>query len=282
MTVDCPKELREHYHARRVIPFIGAGVSISVKWLDPATGMERTGPSWFELVSEAARLLGFDDPELLRVRGTDLQILEYFRIVHNSFAPLTNWLYTAMQPPEVALRNSVIHHQLAALKLCRLFYTTNYDNFIERAFSLNGRQYRRIAVEANIVADTDPLSCEVVKFHGDWDSPERMVLSESQYEERLNLRSVMDYRLRADLLGRVVLFLGYSFHDWNVSYLFRVFNEQFEGLPLPFSGRRGYITVANPSDFERNLFSARNIEVIPVEGESQAEDIASLLSQMRS
>ncbi len=74
---------------------------------------------------------------------------------------------------------------------------------------------------------------EIVKFHGDLSNPERMVLSESDYERRLKLAEVEDQRLLSDVLGRAILFfLGYSFRDWNVSYLFRIVNDQF-GPPLP-------------------------------------------------
>lgn len=92
-------ELREQYWQGRLIPFIGAGVSASVRWIQD--GVEKRGPSWSEMVDQAARDLGFDDPDLLRVRGTDLQILEYFRIKnHGQLSKLTNWLYAEMRPSD--------------------------------------------------------------------------------------------------------------------------------------------------------------------------------------
>jgi SIR2-like domain len=282
MAVVCPDELRDVYFSRRLIPFIGAGVSMSVSWQDHPGGDTKRGPSWSELVSEAARKLGFSDPALLRVRGTDLQILEYFRLKKSGFYALTNWLYAEMRPPDDALRRSVIHEKLAGLTRCNLFYTTNYDDFIERSLQLWGRTPRRVAVEADMARDqlATPV-CEVVKFHGDFEYPQHMVLSESDYETRLTLESAMDFRLRADLLGRQALFLGYSFRDANVSYLFRRVNTIFQRLPGSPTGRRGYITVADPSDFEIELFRARNLEVIPIDGREQAEEIASLLEAMK-
>lgn len=277
----CPTELRDVYAAGRLIPFIGAGVSMSVSW--EQDGKTKRGPSWAELVNEAAKRLGFEDPELIRVRGTDLQILEYFRRKeHGSFYGLTNWLVTEMRPPDEALRNSPIHTQLSTLSLCNLLYTTNYDDFIERAFGLNRRKFRRVAIEAHLTSFAESESCDIIKFHGDLQNPDQMVLSESDYERRLALESALDYRFRADLLGRAVLFIGYSFRDWNVSYLFRLINERFAGLPGSPSGRRAYITVADPSDFEIQLFRARNIEVIPINGKVQTEEISSLLAEMRS
>jgi hypothetical protein len=86
--MSCPDDLRRLYHERRVIPFIGAGASMSVSW----DGGKKRGPSWRQMVDKAAMLLGADEPDLLRLRGTDLQILEYFKIIKGNLAPLTNWL----------------------------------------------------------------------------------------------------------------------------------------------------------------------------------------------
>jgi hypothetical protein len=277
--MNAPAELRDRYREGRLVPFIGAGISMAVTWTEGGIG--RRGPSWRELVDEACKQLGFVDPDLLRVRGTDLQILEYFKLEKYGIQPLANWLYAEMRPPDDALRNSVVHQRLAALDRCDLFYTTNYDNFLERSFSLFGRAYRTISVEADIGRSTGAPACEIVKFHGDLNHPETIVLSESDYERRLSLSTPMDYRLRSDMLGRALLFLGYSFRDWNVSYLFRLINEQFNNRPGALTGRRAFIAVPEPSEFEIRLFRERNIEVIPVSASTTADDIAVLLADLQ-
>jgi hypothetical protein len=279
VAVSCPPALRSLYHDGRLLPFIGAGVSAAVEWTrDDAI---RRGPTWAELVEEATRRLGFESPNLARARGTDLQILEYFRLKQHGFADLTNWLYTEMQPPDDALAASPIHTELARLTKCRFFYTTNYDDFLERAFELSSRQCRKIAIEAHMGDVSHEPETQIVKFHGDLSHPEEMVLSEADYLKRLRLDSAMDFRLRGDMLGRAILFLGYSFNDWNVAYLFRTVNDVFGNLPESVSGRRAYIAISEPSDFETRLFDARNIEVIPVRRLERVEDIAALLRQIR-
>lgn len=276
--IKAPMELKQLYHQGRLIPFIGAGVSMSVSWTTESE--ERRGPSWREFVDEAARQLGFLDPELLRVRGTDLQILEYYRLREQTLAPLNNWLVKRVCPPEDALLNSPIHQELARSEKCLLMYTTNFDELLERALRALGRQCNVVVIEAHIGSRSNV--CEIVKFHGDLNHPGHMVLSESDFERRLRLESPMDLRLRADILGRVLLFLGYSFRDYNVAYLFRLMNDQLKGMPSNPSGRRAYIVVPEPSDFEIRLFRERNIEVIAVSSELTTEDIAALLKDMRS
>lgn len=272
-----PIELRRLYNQGRLIPFVGAGVSRAVRWT--VDGEERQGLLWREMVEKGAEMLGFSMPELLRVRGTDLQILEYFKLKKASLAPLTNWLYERMLAPDSAIELSAIHRELALLDQCNLFYTTNYDNYLERALTLGGRPCEVVAIESHMGAMTG--RCEVVKFHGDFNHPEQMVVTESDYQRRLALETPMDYRFRSDLLGRTVLFLGYSFGDPNVAYLFHLVNERFARLPNSASGRRAYIVVPDPSDFEIALFDARNIEVIPVGEQTREEDIAKLLSELR-
>ena len=263
-----------------MIPFIGAGVSMSVKW--EQGGQIRHGPSWNELVDESARSLGFKNPELLHDRGTNLQILEYFKLKNDGEpAKLINWL-VGMQPSDVELLKSRIHTELARLRHCKVIYTTNYDDFIERSMLLHGRQCKTVAIEQEMGSHSSKSGeCEVVKFHGDLNHPSQMVLSESDYEERLRLDTPMDHRFRADILGRYVLFLGYSFRDWNVSYLFRLVTHQLSA-PKSMRGERAYIVVPDPSDFEIQLFRARKIEVVEIDGANQTEDIADLLRQLES
>lgn len=271
-----PPDLARLYREGRLVPFIGAGVSMGVTWT--VGGQEHRGPSWREMVDFAIQELGIDPPDLLRTRGSDLQILEYFKIKNHGVAPLTNMLSARMNPPDSDLRSSPVHTALADLVKTHLIYTTNYDDFVERALRLHGRSARTVAIPPHMGQANDGV--EVVKFHGDFNHPQTMVVTESDYQDRLRLKSPMDYRLTADLIGRAVLFLGYSFQDPNVSYLFRMINSEFSLLSGTTNGRRAYIVSASPSDFENELFRSRNIEVLAAERDLTAE-IVELLEDLR-
>jgi hypothetical protein len=267
-----PKDLKSIYNEGRLLPFIGAGISMAIKWSDGKNEMR--GPSWKELVDKASVLLDFKDPDLLRFRGTDLQILEYFKLINNNSTELTNWLVREFQPPKDALENSVIHQKLCKLENCHTFYTTNFDTFLEDSFTILGRKNKVIVKEQHMNM-TLQGECEIIKFHGDLNNPDMLVLSEADYERRLNLSTELDYRFISDLLNRKVLFLGYSFRDPNVAYLFRKISEQFKknhGISKP----RAYIVVQNPSKFEKTLFESRNIEIIPAE----TYDLTSFISEL--
>lgn len=273
----CPDDLRRLYRERRVIPFIGAGASMSVTW----DGGKKRGPSWKEMVSQAAKLLGATEPDLLRLRGTELQILEYFKIDKGNHAPLTNWLSNQFSmATDDDILSSPIHAELVKLDRCNIYYTTNYDDFIERALNKSARQAHVTSSERSISHDRSFV--EVVKFHGDFNNPEQMVLSESHYMDRMRLESPMDFKLRADILGRAVVFIGYSFGDPNVNYVFHIVNRLFSNLPDSGSGRRAYIILPEPSEFERKLFHARNIDVIPVSTGDISKNVAAVLREMRA
>jgi hypothetical protein len=274
----CPVDLRRLYRDRRVIPFVGAGASMSVSW---GSSHKRHGPAWKDMVDQAAKLLGASDPGLLRLRGTDLQILEFFKILNGGLAPLTNWLsreFAAATDDDIVSSRILI--ELTKLELCSIYYTTNYDDFIERALRRMGRNAHVTSSELNISHNRS--YAEIVKFHGDFNAPDQMVLSESQYMDRMRLESPMDFKLRADVLGRAVVFIGYSFRDPNVNYIFHIVNKLFSNLPNSATGKRAYIILPEPSEFERRLFQVRNIEVIPVDGRDTTQSVAAILSQMRS
>lgn len=267
-----PQELKEIYNEGRLLPFIGAGISMAIKWKEK--NVDKRGISWGELVDQAASLLDFKDPELLRVRGTDLQILEYFKLVNNNnSSQLTNWFVREFNPPREALENSLIHQKLASLRNCQTYYTTNFDTFLEDSFRIFGRQTKVVVKEADMHRAQNG-ECEIIKFHGDLNNPDKLVLTEGDYERRLNLSTELDYRFISDLLNRKVLFLGYSFRDPNVSYLFRKVNEQFTKNNV--RNTRAYIVVKHPSKFEKILFESRNIKIIP----AQTNDLTGFISEL--
>ncbi|MCJ2080702.1 SIR2 family protein [Methylobacterium sp. J-090] len=279
MSAICPPELKRLYREGRVLPFVGAGVSMSVSWIG-TSGEQVRGPSWVEMVNQAARILGYDDPELLRLRGTDLQILEYFRVKKKNFSPLINWMVRHIDAPDSALKSSSIHKSLAELDKCKILYTTNYDDFLEKSFEAFGKRVHTITTEEDMGIDMS--STQVVKFHGDFNNPDEMVMSEGHYYKRMRLDGPMDLKLRSDLFGRAVLFIGYSFRDINITYLFQTVNDMFSRLPNSFSGKRAYIIVQNPSDFENRLFHERNIEVIPAYGNDRTASTSEILMNMAS
>ena len=108
-------------------------------------------------------------------------------------------------------------------------YTTNYDHWLEAIYEARKRPYRKIVSITDLAHPRDDRT-EIIKFHGDFDAEEQMVLTETSYFQRMAFEAPLDIRLRADSLARPVLFLGYSLQDVNIRYLLFRLQEDLEQL----------------------------------------------------
>src|SRR3954463_15916107 len=60
---------------------------------------------------------------------------------------------------------------------------------------------------------------QIVKFHGDFDDDGSLVITETDYFNRLAFDAPLDVKFRSDALGKTVLFIGYSMTDLNIRLL---------------------------------------------------------------
>lgn len=125
-------------------------------------------------------------------------------------------------------------HRLLVSLMQNLLYTANQDNLFELTASRYGRQYRRV-VTADDLSESVPGEPLLIKFHGDTSVPESLVFGARSYQKRMATQDhPLDIKLRADLLGKRLLFLGYSLRDENVAKLFATVRRAFNGV-LPSS-----------------------------------------------
>lgn len=190
----------------RTLLFAGAGLSMVV-------GL----PSWQFLIDHMAEDLGLDPGQTLDT-GLGYQTLaEYYRIRRGSIGPLRSWMDRHWKVSEERVRASRIHQLIVSLGF-PLIYTTNYDRNLEVAFELADKPYVKIA-NARDMAKAAPAGTQIVKFHGDFDDDETLVLTEIDYFRRLSFDSPLDVKFRADAMARTVLFIGYSMRDLNIRLL---------------------------------------------------------------
>jgi hypothetical protein len=108
------------------------------------------------------------------------------------------------------------------------------------------------------------------------------VLTEADYFERLDLVSALDLKLRADILGRSLLFLGYSFRDMNMRYLLYKLHRLRSRLPP--SQRRNpiaYLTVFGSNDVQRKLLRQWEVEVIELDPRDKTKSTERFLRSLR-
>ena len=198
-------ELGRAIRERRAILFVGAGVSISV-------GL----PSWEMLIRQMAEELGLDG-ELALQRDRFQTLAEYYRLKHGSIGPLRSWMDRNWSVSREKVEHSELHRLIVSLDF-PIIYTTNYDRNLEVAFDLYGRDYVKVA-NARDVAQARQDVTQIVKFHGDFDDDASLVLTETDYLDRLSFDSPLDVKFRSDALGRTILFIGYSLSDMNIRLL---------------------------------------------------------------
>jgi len=86
--------LRELRKDGRLIPFVGAGLSIPL-------GL----PSWSRLMDIIARQLGYD-PEVFKLNGTNLQLAEYYVATKGSIGPLRSEMDRLFNPTDEGIKAS--------------------------------------------------------------------------------------------------------------------------------------------------------------------------------
>ena len=259
------QELVDAYKSGNLILFAGAGVSMNL-------GL----PSWNQLVDQLAQELGYD-PAVFRTFGDNLALTEFYRIQKGSIGSLRSWMDREWHKDSVEVGSSRIHLAIAAGNF-PLIYTTNYDRWLERAHDHYQKKYVRIVSVADI-KKIDPRKTQIVKLHGDFDDDSTIVLDETSYFRRLDFSSPLDIKLRSDVLGRSVLFIGYSLNDINIRYLFHKLATLWEGRK-PDAQARSFIFSPRPNPVQREILKQWGIEMITSEEDNQGLALSQFMENL--
>ncbi|HEX5734313.1 MAG TPA: SIR2 family protein [Blastocatellia bacterium] len=260
-------DLREIRKDKKLIPFIGAGLSIPL-------GL----PSWSKLVDIIAGQLGYD-PDVFRLNGNNLQLAEYYVATKGSIGPLRSEMDRLFNPKDENIKVSRSHNALVEMGL-PLIYTTNYDRIIERAFELKGVPCQTIA-NIDDIATAPVDATQVVKFHGAFSDDSSLVLTESSYFDRLEFESAIDIKLRADILGRSLLFIGYNLADVNIRYMLyklhklrRQVKRDAKRTPV------AYLTTFGSGEIQKTLLARWDVSIVELEPIDKTESMANFLEAL--
>jgi hypothetical protein len=169
-----------------------------------------------------------------------------------------------------SLRRSEVHRLIVRLGF-PLIYTTNYDHLLERAFELNGRRYHKVVTPYDIPRG-DAQVPTIVKFHGDLDEPDSLVLAETDYFRRLLFEGPLDIRLTADAFERAVLFIGYSLSDVNLRFMLYRLRAIWLRSGYERSQPRSYVFMPKRNVVQERILDSWGITAIV--GSKDCEDAA--------
>ena len=269
MAFTIPDELVALFKDRRVIPFVGAGMSANVGY-----------PSWDTLLENLADDLAYSDithQEVVDLTNNDrLRIAEYYYLREGKqIGPLRRAIERAFGTVSPLTFGGYV--DLVNLGAQRI-YTTNFDDLIENSYRALEVLFDRIATPRDLALSPGSRT-EIVKYHGDLTNDPSLVLTESHYYSRLNFESPMDLKFRADLLGKSVMFLGYSFSDINIRIIWFRLLDMMRGVDqtdIPTS----YMVIVKPNAVEELLYRDAGLETIVLDptGDAGDDDYRDLVS----
>lgn len=259
------EELRNSIREENVILFVGAGISATL-------GL----PNWSQLISQISFDLGYDD-RLFKQYGDSLVLAEYYVINKGRIGELRSWMDSNWNISTEDIKKSEIYEYITKLN-CPIIYTTNYDHCLETAFEAWGKKYKRI-VDVDDFVGIDPQTTQIIKFHGDTISDDSIVLTESSYFKRLDFESPLDIKLRSDMIGKSILFIGYSLSDINIRLLIYKL-DQLWGKSNIGKRPKSYLFLPTPNPVQEAILQHRGIQPIIGNELDKTESIKSFLNKL--
>ena len=262
-------DVKEAAKQRRLIPFFGAGLSANLEL-----------PTWGNLMLHVASELGFDPPELLLTLGDYLQVAEYYATVKRSLGPLQHLLSEKLRCPSFD-HDGWKPYELLLEWNPPVIYTTNFDDSIETYYRHRGRK-PNVVSKVDHLRDLDISETTLIKFHGDLRYPEEIVITESQYVERMELESPMDLRFRNDLLHSKFIFMGYSFKDFNVRLIWHRLRRLLNPYRALFSESFDSNFIASrPNPVFDTVMEPKGLRVLPLDVDDIKELIPSCIEKIK-
>lgn len=117
------------------------------------------------------------------------------------------------------LKKGGINHEILARIGIDTFWTTNYDQLIEKTLEAEGKTVELKVRNEDFSRNIKKKNAIVYKMHGDKNSPDEAVLIKDDYETYNDKRELFSTALRGDLLSKTFIFIGFSFDDPNLEYI---------------------------------------------------------------
>lgn len=243
-------ELAELIKQKKVMLFIGAGISASVNL-----------PSWSALLGELGEKAGFDK-DIFQTYGDSMMLAEYLQIneERQTKQHLRQRFDISEEQGENLFKNKKEESLYSLIDKLEVpvIYTTNFDNMIELYMKHIGKEYY-VCSEISDIQKCKHDAVRIMKFHGDIsqvDMEGKIVLAESQYYGRMKFDSFMDIQLQADIQKYSILFLGYSLSDINVKMLMYIARCRWgKEKQMP----KEYIFTATPNEIQKEVFTQNGI-----------------------
>jgi hypothetical protein len=269
-----PKSLEDGLRDGRVIPFVGAGVSMAV---ERTTG-GRIFPSWKQLLLDGAARAELDGKNANVVRALveddRPDYLQAAQKLRDKLGPLWGgFLKDAIDVSRAAVADGSLALAQAVWRLgSRLVITTNYDQVLRWACPQEGRDDLKIwnvnapAEMAEYLRSGELWAPTIWHLHGHIDNAAELILTPDGYASLYPAAGETEPRhqaaletLRHLLASRSFLFVGFSLDDEHFGVELRRMLDTFEGFGGP------HYALVHQRDVERLRRLERSVELVPFE-----------------
>lgn len=243
-----PKPLLQDIVENRCIPIIGAGFSKNAE-LPRIVEM----PDWKQLGERFAKLGEYDADDPLDA--------------------ISNFTHTYKRPKTVGELKKLLHINdlnvkpgTAHLSFAKLPFTTiittNFDSLLEKAYEQVGKSYETIIEEAQLSVDyseTTGKVTRILKIHGDFSNPDRLIITEEDYDTFRDRYPLMSTHIANLLITKTPLFIGYSLNDPDFRGIWETIRSR-----LGDNVRQAYALVPRTTPTIVTRFDRRGVRAIPI------------------
>lgn len=267
------KEIQKAQEKNQLVIFVGSGVSNNSDI-----------PTWGDLIKVIADELKYDKCNSCKNQQEDCHELEckerydfsqdeYLRIPEYYFQEDTSkdhrQYYELIKTTLKSDKDSnPIDDEIFKI-LPHHIITTNYDALLEKSKNLNSKLYTVVSQDSDLLSKSDERY--IIKMHGDLETPETIVLKESDYIDYEQEHTLISTFIRSLLVNHTFLFLGYSLNDYNLNLIIGWINYfkkfyRIEDRPMNYM-----VSPEAPLEYEKKRLKNKNICVIALD--SLPEDL---------
>lgn len=241
-----PKPFLEDLVNNRCLPFIGAGFSKNAD------------------IPKGKKMLDWD--ELGKTIASNIQDYKYTNAIDAISAYSHEYSRTNLveKLTELLLINSVKAGK-AHKAFCELQFdivcTTNFEFLLEQGYSLISKYCRPILDEDQLSIANSSEVITLLKIHGDLHHPNKLVVTEEDYDRFLGNNPMLATFLANLLITRTPLFIGYSLDDTDFRQIWQLIKDRLGSLR-----RQAYVLKIDVSPHEKARYERRGVKVINIKG----------------